>query len=648
MIENMSFINIMGPKDDFDRVVQNYLSKYDMQLENALSELKTVHNIKPFIDTNPYEEALKICEELVNQIGDPERDTLENAQKLTIKDAAKFVEKINTGAKKLEKKKRGLETELKVKKESLERILPYRELKYNISSILDFKFIKFRFGKFQREYYEKFKKTIYDETLALFCECYSNKEYVWGVYFTADELTDRIDTIFSSLHFERIFLPDEYEGTTEEACALLERQINILQKSITKIKEEKEKFFDEYAAILLTAKEKLTRYSVNFNVRKMAACTDDKENTYFILCGWMSNKDAAAFKKEIANDKKITCYIEEEHQNIFSKPPTALKNPKIFRPFEMFIRMYGLPAYNEIDPTIFVALTYSFIFGIMFGDVGQGLCLAIGGFILYKKKKMDLAAIIGSCGIFSTIFGFLFGSFFGFENIIEPVWIRPASYMATVPFIGKLNYIFIITVAFGMFIILLSMVFHMVNSYKEHELTKAVMDTNGAAGFVFFAALVFVIALFMTGKRLPAGIILGVMFGIPLLLIALKEPITNLVEKRAKLLPDGKGMFIVQTFFELFEVLLSYFSNTLSFVRIGAFAVSHASMMEVVLMLAGAEQGSPNWFVIVLGNIFVCGLEGLIVGIQVLRLEYYEMFSRFYRGTGREFKPYRTQENSIK
>lgn len=648
MIENMSFINIMGPKDDFDRVVQNYLSKYDMQLENALSELKTVHNIKPFVDTNPYEEALKICEDLVNQISDPEKSTLENAQKLTIRDAAKFIEKINTGAKKLEKKKSGLETELKAKKESLERILPYKELKYNISSILDFKFIKFRFGKFQKEYYEKFKKTIYAETLALFCECYSNREYVWGVYFTADELTDRIDTIFSSLHFERIFLPDEYEGTTEEACALLERQISILEKSIAKTREEKKKYFDEYTPILLTVKEKLTRYSVNFNVRKMAACTDDEESTYFILCGWMPDKDAEAFKKEVAEDRKITCYIEEEHKNIFSKPPTELKNPKFFRPFEMFIRMYGLPAYNEIDPTIFVALTYSFIFGIMFGDVGQGLFLAIGGFILYRKKKMDLAAIIGSCGIFSTIFGFLFGSVFGFENVIEPVWIRPASYMATVPFIGKLNYIFIVTVAFGMFIILLSMIFNMINSFKEHEAAKAIMDTNGVAGFVFFAAIVLVIVLFMTGNSIPAGIVLGVMFGIPLLLIALKEPITNLVEKKAKLLEEGKGMFIVQTFFELFEVLLSYFSNTLSFVRIGAFAVSHASMMEVVLMLAGAEEGSPNWFVIVLGNIFVCGLEGLIVGIQVLRLEYYEMFSRFYRGTGREFKPYRTQENSAK
>ena len=99
-------------------------------------------------------------------------------------------------------------------------------------------------------------------------------------------------------------------------------------------------------------------------------------------------------------------------------------------------------------------------------------------------------------------------------------------------------------------------------------------------------------------------------------------------------------MFIAQSFFELFEVLLSYFSNTLSFVRIGAFAVSHAAMMEVVLMLAGAEAGSPNWIVVVIGNIIVCGMEGLIVGIQVLRLEYYELFSRFYKGTGKEFIPF--------
>ena len=138
------------------------------------------------------------------------------------------------------------------------------------------------------------------------------------------------------------------------------------------------------------------------------------------------------------------------------------------------------------------------------------------------------------------------------------------------------------------------------------------------------------------------------MFGVPLLLILFKEPLTNKSKKKTAKMEESKAMFIVEGFFELFETLLSYFSNTLSFVRIGAFAVSHAAMMEVVLMLAGAEEGSPNWVVIVLGNLFVCLMEGLVVGIQVLRLEYYEMFSRFYKGSGRAFDPYTKTKNNKK
>ena len=138
------------------------------------------------------------------------------------------------------------------------------------------------------------------------------------------------------------------------------------------------------------------------------------------------------------------------------------------------------------------------------------------------------------------------------------------------------------------------------------------------------------------------------MFGVPLLLILFKEPLTNKIKKKTAKMEESKAMFIVEGFFELFETLLSYFSNTLSFVRIGAFAVSHAAMMEVVLMLAGAEEGSPNWVVIVLGNLFVCLMEGLVVGIQVLRLEYYEMFSRFYKGSGRAFDPYTKTKNNKK
>ena len=109
------------------------------------------------------------------------------------------------------------------------------------------------------------------------------------------------------------------------------------------------------------------------------------------------------------------------------------------------------------------------------------------------------------------------------------------------------------------------------------------------------------------------------MFVVPLILMFFKEPLTAAVEKKKAKLEGGAGMFVVQGIFELFEVLLSYFSNTLSFVRVGAFAVSHAAMMEVVLMLAGVEAGSPNWAVVVGGNLFVCGMEGLNVPIFISR-----------------------------
>ena len=205
---------------------------------------------------------------------------------------------------------------------------------------------------------------------------------------------------------------------------------------------------------------------------------------------------------------------------------------------------------------------------------------------------------------------------------------------------GRLNTVFVVAIALGMGVILFTMILNMTTSFKNHDTEKTWFDTNGLAGFVFYFSLAATIVMFMSGHTLPAAAILIIMFVLPLLVMFFKEPLTAVLEKKSEKISGGVGMFITQGFFELFEVLLSYFSNTLSFVRVGAFAVSHAAMMQVVLMLAGAETGAPSIPVIVLGNLFVCGMEGLIVGIQVLRLEYYELFSRFYKGSGREFKPF--------
>ena len=440
-------------------------------------------------------------------------------------------------------------------------------------------------------------------------------------------------------------MPDNYTGTAQQAFSSVSKQYEDALKHLEAQKQKYQRFLADQAETIVTARNTLLQFSRNFDVRKAAACTGKHEN-FYILCGWMTEADTRAFQADIASDERIFCLVDGEDTNTpehdpSHQPPTKLKNPKLFKPFEMYVKMYGLPAYGEMDPTWFVAITYSFIFGAMFGDVGQGLVLFLGGLFLYKTKKMDLAGIIGCAGVFSVFFGFMYGSFFGFEDVLKARWLKPMNAMMDVPLVGRLNAVFVIAIGFGMFIILICMVFNIINSIRNKDVERTWFDSNAVAGLVFYGSIVLTVGLFISGKKLPAAAVLTVMFAVPLILMFLKEPLTNLVEKKSQIFPEQKGMFFVQSFFELFEVLLSYLSNTLSFLRIGAFAVSHAAMMEVVLMLAGAtEGGSPNWIVVILGNIFVCAMEGLIVGIQVLRLEYYEIFSRFYAGNGREFQPF--------
>ena len=638
MIEKMKFLSITGPKADIDRMTETYLSKYEIHLENALSELTEVANLSPFLEINPYKEALSTIDSFYEQLEDPSQISPEL---MDIEKAIKTVRAVQDGFRRLEEEKSRLQSEHAEILDPLKIIRPFKNLNFDVSEILNFKYIHYRFGRIEKQYLQKFEKYIYDNLDTLFIKCGEDEMYVYGVYFVPEHQAHKVHAVYSSMHFERIFIPNEYHGTAAEAFEKLDTRHREIHKALDANKEASHKFLQDNSTKIVSAKAALDACSSSFDIRKLAACTPGDTNTFYILCGWMTEKDALAFQKDIQNDEKIFCLMEDQKAPATQKPPTKLRNPKLFKPFEMYVKMYGLPAYNEMDPTWFVAITYSFIFGAMFGDVGQGLVLFLGGLFLYKTKKMDLAGIISCAGVFSVFFGFMYGSFFGFEDVLKAIWLKPMNQMMDVPLVGRLNAVFVIAIGFGMFIILICMVFNIINSIRRGDTEKTWFDSNAVAGLVFYGSIVLTIGLFISGKKLPAAAILVIMFGVPLLLMFLKEPLTNLVEKKSKILPEQKGMFFVQSFFELFEVLLSYLSNTLSFLRIGAFAVSHAAMMEVVLMLAGATNGgNPNWIVVVLGNIFVCAMEGLIVGIQVLRLEYYKIFSRFYAGNGREFKPF--------
>ena len=631
MIVKMKFINISGPRDDIDRVTEEYLSKYEIQLESALSELKTVDNLRPFVELNPYRDSLSIATQFVGLLENSDQITPDFS--LGLDEMFDIVRKTNADYLNMQEKKENYKKDIEECRNKQRDIAPFRPLDCKLQDVLHYKYINYRFGRIPIEYYHKMQKYLMNDLTAIFVEGERDESSVYGAYFVSPGEALKVDAVFRSLHFERISLNLVSDGTPADLYRELEKEIEETTQKINDLNKEVFRMLADRAPQIVAAQKKLEEMSNNFDVRKMAARMQDNDEDSYILCGWMSEDDVEKFLEETKDDDRIFVMVEDDKETYFGEPPTKLKNPKLFKPFEMYVQMYGLPAHNEMDPTVFVGLTYSFIFGAMFGDVGQGLLLALGGGLLYFWKKIPLAGIIGTAGIFSTFFGFMFGSIFGFEDIIDAVWLRRINSMTTLPFIGKLNTVFIVAVAFGMGVIIFTMILHIINALRSHDPGAAWFDVNGAAGLVFYASVVATVVLFMTGRKTPGAIVMAIMFGVPLLLILFKEPLTKKIQKRTDKMEESKAMFLVQGFFELFETLLSYFSNTLSFVRIGAFAVSHAAMMEVVLMLAGAEEGNPNWIIVILGNLFVCGMEGLIVGIQVLRLEYYEMFSRFYKGS---------------
>ena len=283
------------------------------------------------------------------------------------------------------------------------------------------------------------------------------------------------------------------------------------------------------------------------------------------------------------------------------------------------------------------------LFGIMFGDLGQGLCVSIVGWLMWKWKKMKLGKALIPCGISSAIFGTLFGSVFGFEHALDPLYKavfgldeKPIEVMEP----NTTNLIIYSAVGIGMLLVVVAMLINIYSSLRRHHWENALFGPNGLAGLVFYTALVagFGGQLVFGWQIVNTAYVLGLIV-LPIAVIFFREILGGLVERRSDWKPESWGNFIMQNFFEVFEYLLSYATNTMSFLRVGAFVLVHAGMMLVVFTLAEMTSGIGYVLIAIIGNVFVMGLEGLLVGIQVLRLEFYEMFSRFFDGDGRPFNP---------
>lgn len=357
---------------------------------------------------------------------------------------------------------------------------------------------------------------------------------------------------------------------------------------------------------------------------------------YFYLSGWVPESEVSKFKG-LEEKYDNTILTTRDDESVDQDPPTRLKNNKVFRPFEFLVNMYGAPNYDEIDPTPFFAITYLLLYGLMFGDLGQGLVFIAIGFWLAKKNKV-FGGLIKRIGLSASFFGLMYGSFFGREDLIPALLIKPFDNIMTV---------LIASVAFGVGLMVISYLIGIYNKVsKQHNIEEGIFGKEGLAGLMMMLSFI-IIVLNIVNKSpipMPVGIIILIA---SIIMMVFKQPIVRRIEGKKRLYDQGKGDYYVESSFSIIEALLSVFSNLVSFTRVGAFAINHVGLymaFEVMAKLAGG--GILGTIILILGNALIIGLEGMIVFIQGLRLEFYEMFSKYYEGNGRLFRPISSKESN--
>jgi V/A-type H+-transporting ATPase subunit I len=299
--------------------------------------------------------------------------------------------------------------------------------------------------------------------------------------------------------------------------------------------------------------------------------------------------------------------------------PSLVRNPRWLKPFEVLVNTYGVTGYDEINPTLIAAAAFTFMFGLMFGDLGHGAILAaVAGLMLWRG--ISAGAVLLAAGAASMVFGALYGVAFGAE-VFHALWLQP---------LHAIFELLIAAVVAGIVILNLGMVLNLISARRAGDRMRFWLDKSGVLGLAFYWTLVGGgLAVFQ--GWIPAGVWLLV--ALPLAAATMfREPIEETLQgQRASWTGN-----LVGGFFELFETVIGYLSNSLSFVRMGAFAVAHEGLSQMVLSYS---SGATGWLVFLFGTLLIVGFEGLIVGIQSLRLSYYEFFGRFFEGRGTRFRP---------
>jgi V/A-type H+-transporting ATPase subunit I len=437
------------------------------------------------------------------------------------------------------------------------------------------------------------------------CKNSHGKDHDFFLLADKPQNQNNIGEFFKNTGCEVIHIPEWLEDDELTQEKQLRKEIESVQVDISRVDEQLKGYQkSKRAGQAVSSLEILSWYT-----RHAGETSFEKKHCY--ITGWATTDNLSALQN-VLDRSNIHSIIR------FCKPPAGTDAPVTSRlswwsaPFQIFTTMMGTPGREEVDPSIVLPFIVPLLFGYMFPDMGHGLILMAAGLLLFKR--WPAGRFLVPCGLAASLFGYMFGEVFGIEGVLPATWIHPLDDPIA---------IMLVPLFFGIFLMLLGLVFNGIEAWWRNEIGLWLL--SGAAVLTLYAsallAFIHFDALWIT------------------LLSLVWYTTGSLIRLRLYHFPD-----FIPAMGNLLQSIFELFLNTISFLRVGAFALAHAALTSGAMQLVySTENTAAQAIIFVILQIFIIVLEGFIVFVQTTRLILFEFFLRFLRVDGRIFKPLRNR-----
>ncbi|MGD9964754.1 MAG: V-type ATP synthase subunit I, partial [Candidatus Izemoplasmatales bacterium] len=526
-IAKLKLFNISSKSKNIDSILARVVELDYIHLVPASEIVDKVHGLQSYSTDNPCNIILKEILDIEKQynINVPLKEVC--SLDYSLENMREYIHTTHDQINQLSNHKKDTLDLIKKYKDALTQVNNIDNLNIPLDDLFSCKYINVRVGRLPLDSIEKLN--FYSAKPFVFQTFHVEKGYAWCLYLTTTDAEREVDNIFSSLFFDRVHIPDFVHGTPITAQATLKMEIEVAEESLKDIESDIQKIIHENMERFVEVKNELLFLAKLYEAKKYVVGLGNKIN----INGFIEIENIKKLEEVFTDLPDVEIEVRPPDYDKRLSPPTKLKNNWFTRPFGMFVEMYGVPSYHDMDPTPIVAITYSLLFGIMFGDLGQGLVLIFLSFLLFKFKGMKLGEVGMRIGVSSAIFGFLYGSFFGNEEILIPIFKNVFGLMDKPIHVMDSNFtmtLLIATVGLGSIFIVTAMILNIITSIKRKHYAEAFFSHNGVAGLTFYGfVLVTIVLMFTSGYSLLNPLFIVPFAILPIVIIMFKEPLERLM-----------------------------------------------------------------------------------------------------------------------